>query len=110
MERRKAEESREVREHLQRHISRWESLKEELSLLQRGKELQDNELHRLRKGDSGFFLCRHLWHACLTARLDNESLRHEKDQTNERMHELLQTSESAKSTVELQDMSKLPFP
>jgi hypothetical protein len=26
-------------------------MKEELSLLQRGKELQDNELHRLRKGN-----------------------------------------------------------
>lgn len=51
MERRKAEESREVREHLQRHITKWESMKEELSLLQRGKELQDNELHRLRKGN-----------------------------------------------------------
>jgi hypothetical protein len=50
MERRKAEESREVKEHLQRHITKWESMKEELSLLQRGKELQDNELHRLRKG------------------------------------------------------------
>lgn len=50
IERRKAEESREVKEHLQRHISKWESLKEELGLLHRSKELQDNELSRLRKG------------------------------------------------------------
>lgn len=85
MERRKAEESREVREHLQRHITKWESMKEELSLLQRGKELQDNELHRLRK--------------------DNEGLRHEKDRMSERMRELAQASDSAKSTVELQDMT-----
>jgi len=51
VERKKAEELRDVQEHLQRHITKWGSIKEELNLLQRGNELRDNELQRLRKGE-----------------------------------------------------------
>ncbi len=41
----------------------------------------------------------------ISTSVDNEVLRHEKDRMSERMRELAQASDSAKSTVELQDMS-----
>ncbi len=81
-EREKTEETQQVKQHLERLIKQMENTREELSLLQRNRGLQENEIQRLRK--------------------ENEALRYEREKSTQKMRDVTAHAESLQSTVDLQ--------